>query len=225
MAFYTEGEPVSLSSEPRLVESPNTRLLYCAYDRRVTRHARHGLENVMVCLECGRRVPLPAAARTPSADDGELSQRTTVLAPVVELSGARSRTAAARAARRNGKRSWLPLGLAAVAIVVGALAIASIVRSVAAPSPEPVALPEQTSGPAAAQPAPAEPSSVRIANTDGQGAYLRRTPNLDDRLRPWQDGTTLKVTGPDSSVNGITWKPVEDPAGNRGWIPAQYTAP
>jgi hypothetical protein len=74
----------------------------------------------------------------------------------------------------------------------------------------------QSAGPAAA------PSTVYIGNTDRVGAYLRRTPNLDDRLRAWQDGTELQVIGPDQTANGTTWKNVQDPAGNQGWIPSQY---
>jgi SH3-like domain-containing protein len=33
----------------------------------------------------------------------------------------------------------------------------------------------------------------------------------------------LRVLGPDQTVNGVVWRQVEDPAGNQGWIPAQYT--
>jgi hypothetical protein len=66
-------------------------------------------------------------------------------------------------------------------------------------------------------------SRVRVANTEGVGAFLRRTPNLEDRLRAWPDGTPLRVVGPDATIDGIQWRPVEDPAGNQGWIPAQFT--
>jgi hypothetical protein len=45
---------------------------------------------------------------------------------------------------------------------------------------------------------------------------------MADRLRAWTDGTILRVVGPDVSQNGIDWKHVQDPAGNDGWIPAQY---
>jgi hypothetical protein len=72
---------------------------------------------------------------------------------------------------------------------------------------------------------PASVAAVRVANTDGIGAFLRRSPNLNDRLRAWPDNTLLKVVGPDTTAEGIDWKQVEDPAGNRGWIPAQYTRP
>jgi hypothetical protein len=148
----------------------------------------------------------------------------------------RSRRETARAPATG--RTWLPIGLAAIVIVVAALAITNIVRSVAAPSPEPVAVapgPATTGAPpesapltepvAAPNPAPPDASVVRVANTDGEGAFVRRTTNLDDKLRAWPDGTQLKVTGPDVATSGVQWRPVEDPAGNRGWIPAQYTTP
>jgi hypothetical protein len=70
--------------------------------------------------------------------------------------------------------------------------------------------------------APTSASQLRVANTGGTGAYIRRTPNMNDRIRAWTDGTILKVVGPDLTQNGIEWKHVQDPAGNDGWIPAQY---
>jgi hypothetical protein len=85
-----------------------------------------------------------------------------------------------------------------------------------------------TSAPEAAAPtAPGAASSatLRVANTDGTGAFLRRTPSLNDRLRAWPDNTLLKVVGPDTTAEGVQWKQVEDPAGNKGWIPSQYTRP
>lgn len=103
--------------------------------------------------------------------------------------------------------------MAAIAVAVAALAIVNVGGNVLAPSPR------------TAPVAPAEVEYVVIANTGGEGAYLRTTPNLDDRLRPWPEGVRLRVIGPDASASGIRWKQVEDPAGNRGWIPAEYTRP
>ncbi len=73
------------------------------------------------------------------------------------------------------------------------------------------------------QPTPTfTPSFVRIANTGGDGVYIRRTPRSADKLAPWMDGTVLEVVGPDREAEGIVWRNVKDPKGNVGWIPTQY---
>jgi hypothetical protein len=107
--------------------------------------------------------------------------------------------------------------LVGLALVVGMAAINVVARVVASPQPsEDVAAGASVAG---------TPDALLIAKTDGVGAFLRRTPNLDDRLRAWPDGTRLTVTGPDMTADGVEWKQVQDPAGNRGWIPVQYTSP
>jgi hypothetical protein len=65
--------------------------------------------------------------------------------------------------------------------------------------------------------------SVLVANTDGIGAFLRRTPQLEDKLQAWPDGTVLEALGPTVVANGIEWSRVRDPLGTEGWIPTQYT--
>ena len=74
----------------------------------------------------------------------------------------------------------------------------------------------------AVQPEP-EPPTVYVGNTDGDGVFLRRTPNLADRIAAYPDDTQLVVLGPDTSENGITWKHVRAPDGKVGYVPAQYT--
>ncbi|HEY8478133.1 MAG TPA: hypothetical protein VIN09_14830, partial [Chloroflexota bacterium] len=91
------------------------------------------------------------------------------------------------------------------------------------PEATPAAQPTPAPTPAAAQ--EQRPQRVRVANTDRAGVYLRRTPNLNDRLRAWPDNTILVVVGEDREENGLRWKHVRDPAGNVGWVPARYTAP
>jgi len=71
----------------------------------------------------------------------------------------------------------------------------------------------------------ADATQLKVANTGGTGVYLRKTPNMNDKVRPWADGTALKILGPDTNENGVNWKHVQDPAGNQGYIPAEYTAP
>ncbi|MCC7371504.1 MAG: hypothetical protein IT306_24000 [Chloroflexi bacterium] len=88
---------------------------------------------------------------------------------------------------------------------------------------------------AAAPPAcePASPANLRlpvlsvvvVAGTDGEGAYIRKSTRLEDRLRAWSDGTRLDVLGPDVERDGLRWTPVRDPCGAVGWLPMRYAAP
>lgn len=66
---------------------------------------------------------------------------------------------------------------------------------------------------------------VRVANTGGAGVYLRRSPQLAERLRAWVDGTELEVLEEGPRIGDELWLKVRDPAGNTGYVPARYTAP
>jgi hypothetical protein len=73
------------------------------------------------------------------------------------------------------------------------------------------------------EPTPASPPTfVRVANTGGDGVFLRRTPRSGDRLVAWNEGTVMEIIGEDREAEGVIWKHVKDPKGNSGWIPAQY---
>jgi hypothetical protein len=74
---------------------------------------------------------------------------------------------------------------------------------------------------------PAAPPAVWVvvANTDGIGVYLRRSPKMEDQVVAWPEGTRLRVVGPDTENEGRRWKQVADPQGRTGWVPAEYTAP
>jgi hypothetical protein len=61
-----------------------------------------------------------------------------------------------------------------------------------------------------------------VANTDGIGVYLRRSPTMDDLLHAVPEGTALKLFGAETRVDGVSWRQVEEPAGFRGWVPSQY---
>lgn len=82
------------------------------------------------------------------------------------------------------------------------------------------ATPKPTSSPT---PKPS-PQLFAVGHTDGQGAYLRRTPQ-GDRIRPWPDGTLLTLIGGDQIVEGKTWRNVRDPEGNDGWMVVDYLVP
>lgn len=66
---------------------------------------------------------------------------------------------------------------------------------------------------------------VTVANTDGEGAYLRATPQLATPLQAWAEGTTLEVVGSDTNGDGHRWKRVRDPNGQLGWIAAEFVQP
>jgi hypothetical protein len=66
------------------------------------------------------------------------------------------------------------------------------------------------------------PPYLVVGNTGGDGVWLRRSPAMADRLRTWPDKTPMQVVGEDKQAEGRTWKNVQDPAGNTGWIPAEY---
>ena len=72
---------------------------------------------------------------------------------------------------------------------------------------------------------PEPPKVFAIGNTGGVGAWLRRTPRLDDYLVAWVDGTRMEVVGPDVEADGRPWKNVRDPRGNVGYVPAEWLVP
>ena len=61
-----------------------------------------------------------------------------------------------------------------------------------------------------------------IGNTGGEGVYIRRTADMDDRIKAWPDGIEMVVVGPDVTAEDILWKNVRDPDGNAGFVPAEY---
>jgi len=84
--------------------------------------------------------------------------------------------------------------------------------------PPPTPEPEQPAGP--------PPEFVRIANTGGAGAFIRREPQANAQgLVALRDGTPVRVVGGDTTVGNRVWRNVEDQRGNRGWTPAEYLAP
>lgn len=89
----------------------------------------------------------------------------------------------------------------------------------------PVPTVRPTEPPAATpMPLPEVPKAMVVAKTDGQGVYMRRTPNPDDKLRAWMEGSRMEVVGPDVQAAGTTWKRVKAPNGQEGYIPAQFLA-
>jgi SH3 domain-containing protein len=88
---------------------------------------------------------------------------------------------------------------------------------VASPSPAAVPKPANTAAPSA------NANTVYVGNTDGEGVYLRKTPNMDDKLDAYPDGTALTVVGDDVDNGGQMWRHVKTPDGTEGYVPAMYT--
>ena len=99
---------------------------------------------------------------------------------------------------------------------------APVADAAAAPQP-----PAATPAPSAPAPTatPGSKGQMKVGNTGGDGVFIRRTPNLNDKIRPWQDGTTMVVEGTPEAVNGIVWLKVRAPDGAEGYIPQQYLVP
>lgn len=74
----------------------------------------------------------------------------------------------------------------------------------------------------AVTPTPSLGSTGVVANTGGDGVYLRHTPHLADRWVAWPDNTPLKLLGPVAQGDGQSWVQVRDPRGDVGWVPVQY---
>lgn len=66
------------------------------------------------------------------------------------------------------------------------------------------------------------PSFV-VANTQGDGVNLRRSPSTSSmRLRTIPEGGVVVATGPSVSSEGAVWYPVRDSRGVSGWVQARY---
>src|SRR5205814_217730 len=64
-----------------------------------------------------------------------------------------------------------------------------------------------------------------VVSAGGDGVFIRIVPEKTDRYKAWPDGTSMIIVGTDRIVAGKTWKNVQDPDGNVGWIPTEYTKP
>ena len=70
-----------------------------------------------------------------------------------------------------------------------------------------------------AAPTPSELRRVRVGNTEGQGANIRREPSgASQRVKVVRDGTELDLIGADRQAEGRTWRNVQDDTGAAGWV-------
>lgn len=87
------------------------------------------------------------------------------------------------------------------------------------PTP-PVIVPTATVAPPAAVTARA----FVVANTGGEGVYLRQAPKTGARIAAFAEKTALVEIGPEQAINGVVWRHVRAADGTEGYLPAQYTA-
>jgi hypothetical protein len=153
-------------------------------------------------------------------------------AAVGDLSGPLSiPTATVVAAAQGGAPpvAQAPAKPIATAVPPSSIPLAALERAIMAPNDaSPSGRAQSATGAAqpAAQPtvAAAAQGRMRIANTSGDGVYIRRTPKLADRIVAWPDNTIVELAGETAEGDGTKWSKVRDPRGNVGWIPTQYLA-
>ena len=122
---------------------------------------------------------------------------------------------------------WSPGTFSPAILIVGLLVIGILVAAGVLSQRGRLAAPMATAasgGAGATTIAPTEAArSFVVANTGGEGVYLRRTPRLADRDTAYVDGTRLTAIGADAQGEGLTWHHVRAPDGKTGYVPAQYT--
>lgn len=93
-----------------------------------------------------------------------------------------------------------------------------------APTTGPTSTPAPVQPTATVIPPTATPQTL-VVSAGGDGVFIRIVPEKTDRYKAWPDGTPMIVAGTDRTVAGRTWKNVQDPDGNVGWIPTEYLKP
>src|SRR5579859_5945446 len=76
--------------------------------------------------------------------------------------------------------------------------------------------------------APPAAEYVQVANTNGDGVWLRTDPRADaNRLVVLKEKVLLVIAGPDQTVDGKVWRNVRiaRDGAQTGWVLAQYLAP
>jgi hypothetical protein len=122
-------------------------------------------------------------------------------------------------------RRGFPVGLLLLVLLLALGVLVYLALARAAGVSVPLGSPLFVSGaPAPGTSVPASPSQWVVANTGGEGVYLRRTPRLDDRLVAWPDNTRLQDLGEQATGDGLSWRKVRDPRGNVGYVPTQWLA-
>jgi hypothetical protein len=133
---------------------------------------------------------------------------------------------------RGANWRWLALAaglllFAAVALTLWGLGSTPSVADEPADLPGSVAatLPAQATVTAAAAPptAPPAPQFLSVANTAGQGLFLRPEPNTaGEPLKLLAEGTQLEALGEEVQGADYVWLKVRDPEGAEGWVARDF---
>jgi len=129
---------------------------------------------------------------------------------------------------RRGE-GWSPGTFSPAIFLVGLLVVGILVAAGVLSQRGRLATPTATvvSGQAGATVTATDPANVArtfvVANTGGEGVYLRRTPRLAERDTAYVEGTQLTAIGADEQGEGQSWHHVRAPDGKTGYVPAQYT--
>ena len=101
-------------------------------------------------------------------------------------------------------------------------AIGMTATPIADPSPTLSPTPMVAAAPESSPTAEAFGHVYCVGNTDGDGVFIRRTPRMEDKIKPWPDGTAMIEISPSVEVGNRLWRHVVDPDGNEGYVPAEY---
>lgn len=99
--------------------------------------------------------------------------------------------------------------------------VPGLVVQPASPTPASAVAATPTTGASAASSIPAG-GVLQIANTNGDGVWLRRTPKLEDKLNAWPEGALMKSLNEQAEAEGLKWQKVQAPDGGVGWIPERF---
>lgn len=137
-----------------------------------------------------------------------------------------------RASQANAKR-WRRPAIAAVSLVVVGAAVAAALALQSRAVDLAVASRERAANVTAdlrdrinTDDSKSQPQFMRIANTGGEGAFLRVWPSYAAQASAGlADGSTLVATGNEVVAGGEKWQHVVDAQGREGWIAQRWLAP
>jgi hypothetical protein len=99
-------------------------------------------------------------------------------------------------------------------------------RTIAGPATATATTPLATRTAVAARTALPRSRQAEIANTEGQGASLRREPSSQsERITGLPERTVVRIVGPEVLDGNDAWVEVQDDNGNRGWVQSALIRP
>ena len=99
--------------------------------------------------------------------------------------------------------------------------VPGLVVQPASQTPASAAAATPTAGASSASSIPAG-GVLQVANTNGDGVWLRKTTKLEDKLNAWPEGALMKSLNEQVEAEGLKWQKVQAPDGSVGWIPEKF---